>query len=118
MTDYSKWKIKQTELEEKQDEYSEVAQWCNDNGQYHIEAVGKYYQVAENSSPSIEEMQASVRDIRNSYLSGCDFTQLPDAPFTSEEKSLYARYRQYLRDYTNGENWWLENPKTFDDWKS
>ena len=37
MTDYSNWKILKTELEEKQKEYSEVASWCNENQEYHIE---------------------------------------------------------------------------------
>jgi hypothetical protein len=67
--------------------------------------------------PTEDEMKESVRRIRNGYLKDTDFTQLNDAPFTSEEKLQYAQYRQYLRDYTEGENWWLSNPKTFEEWK-
>lgn len=65
-----------------------------------------------------EDKKQKVRSIRNVYLQQYDFTQLPDAPFTAEQKAQYADYRQYLRDYTETENWWLENPKTFDEWKN
>lgn len=65
-----------------------------------------------------DEKKNIVRTIRNSYLQQYDFTQLPDAPFTAEEKAQYADYRQYLRDYTKTEEWWLENPKTFEEWKN
>lgn len=67
--------------------------------------------------PTEDEKKESVRAVRNGYLKDTDFTQLNDAPFTSEEKLQYAQYRQYLRDYTEGENWWLSNPKTFEEWK-
>lgn len=66
--------------------------------------------------PTIEEKQEQVRSIRNCYLSGTDFTQLEDAPFSAEEKASYAEYRQYLRDYTKGENWWESNPATYEEW--
>lgn len=64
-----------------------------------------------------DELKERVRIVRNRYLQDTDFTQLNDAPFTSEQKLQYAQYRQYLRDYTKGENWWLNNPKTFEEWK-
>lgn len=64
-----------------------------------------------------DDKKQKVRSIRNEYLQYYDFTQLVDAPFTDEEKAVCAQYRQYLRDYTEGENWWLNNPKTFEEWK-
>lgn len=67
--------------------------------------------------PTEDELKEQVRIVRNQYLQDTDFTQLPDAPFTAEEKLQYAEYRQYLRDYTENANWWLNNPKTFDKWK-
>lgn len=67
--------------------------------------------------PTEDEMKDSVRSVRNGYLKDTDFTQLNDAPFTSEEKLQYAQYRQYLRDYTEGENWWLQNPMDFNSWR-
>lgn len=66
--------------------------------------------------PTQEEKEEIVRSVRNGYLSATDFTQLNDAPFTDEEKALYADYRQYLRDYTKGENWWEQNPATYEEW--
>lgn len=66
--------------------------------------------------PTTEELQARVRLSRNYLLSTTDYTQLNDAPFTEEEKTKYAEYRKYLRDYTESENWWLQNPLTYDEW--
>ena len=113
---YENWKIKTSELDEKQEEYSKVSEWCNENN-YHIEDDGTYYKTVKNLEPSIEELKAQVRAARDIYLQETDFTQLPDAPFTTEEKAQYAQYRQYLRDYTEGENWWLSNPMDFNRWR-
>lgn len=35
---------------------------------------------------------------RNMKLAASDWTQLPDSPFTAEEKQAWADYRQALRD--------------------
>lgn len=67
--------------------------------------------------PTEDELKAQVRGVRNQYLKDTDFTQLSDAPFTAEEKAQYVEYRQYLRDYTTITDWWLQNPKTFEEWK-
>lgn len=66
--------------------------------------------------PSIEDKKEMVRYNRDVLLNQYDFTQLPDAPFTSEEKAIYASYRQYLRDYTKQEEWWVRNPYNFEEW--
>ena len=79
----------------------------------------RYWQIGPEPQPYVpteDELKEQVRAIRNGYLQATDFTQLDDAPFTAEEKQLYGEYRQYLRDYTEGENWWLQNPKTFEEW--
>ena len=68
--------------------------------------------------PTQEEKEQAVRAVRNGYLATTDFTQLDDAPFSAEEKATYAEYRQYLRDYTNGENWWEQDPATFEEWET
>lgn len=83
------------------------------NGSWYV----KGYAPAE-PEPTEDEKKNIVRTIRNSYLQQYDFTQLPDAPFTEEKKVVYAEYRQYLRDYTNNENWWKQDPKTFDEWNN
>ena len=66
--------------------------------------------------PTQEEKEQRVRGVRDFYLAHWDFSQLRDAPFTEEEKDTYAEYRQYLRDYTKGENWWEQDPANFEDW--
>ena len=81
----------------------------------------RYWQIGSEPQPyqpTEDELKEQVRMVRNMYLQQTDFTQLSDAPFTVEEKAEYAAYREYLREYTNGEEWWLQNPKTFDEWKS
>jgi hypothetical protein len=39
-----------------------------------------------------------VRDLRNSLLSECDWTQAFDTPLTDSKKTEWATYRQTLRD--------------------
>lgn len=56
MTDYSNWKILKTELDEKLKEYSQVAEWCNNNNEYHIELYIdendiEWYRVVKNPEP-------------------------------------------------------------------
>ena len=80
----------------------------------------RYFQIGDEPQPYVpseDEMKENVKMIRNIYLQQTDFTQLSDAPFTVEEKAEYAEYRKYLRDYPEEENWWLQNPKTFEEWK-
>ena len=66
--------------------------------------------------PTEDELKENVRSIRDGYLSYWDFSQLVDAPFTEDEKLKYREYRQYLRDYTKEDNWWLQNPMTYEEW--
>ena len=66
--------------------------------------------------PTPEDIQEHMRAIRNSYLSYWDFSQLCDAPFSEEEKDSLAAYRQYLRDYTKEEDWWMAEPLKYEDW--
>ena len=35
---------------------------------------------------------------------------------SEEDKLSIKNYRQYLLDYTKEENWWKQNPKTYDEW--
>lgn len=81
------------------------------NSNWYIEGYAPKYE------PTEDELKQRVRAVRNEYLQYYDFTQLVDAPFTDEEKAIYAEYRQYLRDYTEGENWWLQNPMDFNSWR-
>lgn len=83
-----------------------------------IDGAWTYEKIPEDPQPTEDEMKANVRAIRNSYLQGTDYTQLEDAPFTEEEKAEYREYRQYLRDYTETTDWWLQYPLTFEEWRS
>lgn len=40
-----------------------------------------------------------MRAVRNNLLQNCDYTQLPDVPFTPEKKAEWVVYRQDLRDF-------------------
>lgn len=63
---FENWKILKSDLEEKQKEYSEVAEWCNENGQYTIEDDGTYYKVVENPEP-LPPTYEEVRQMRIRY---------------------------------------------------
>lgn len=74
--DYKDWKILKTELDEHLEKYTEVAQWCNQNG-YHIEEYGDYYKVVINPpapEPTIQqrievlEAQITDRNIRSAIM--------------------------------------------------
>jgi len=113
---YENWKILKSELNNKLEEYATVAKWCNNSNEYHIEDDGTYYKVVENYKPTIEELKQQVRYVRNQYLQDTDKYMLPDFPIDYVLKDKYKYYRQYLRNYTEQENWWEQNPKTFDEW--
>jgi hypothetical protein len=49
-------------------------------------------------APSQEVQIASLRAKRNRSISECDWTQLPDAPLTEDQREAWAAYRQALRD--------------------
>lgn len=40
----------------------------------------------------------ALRAERTARLTACDWTQLPDAPLTPEQRTAWAAYRQALRD--------------------
>ncbi len=41
---------------------------------------------------------AVLRRERNARLAACDWTQVPDAPLSEEQRAAWAAYRQALRD--------------------
>lgn len=68
------------------------------------------------SDEAIEQCKEQVRAVRNRYLEGTDKFLIADYPITDEEREQYKAYRVYLRDYTLEDEWWLANPKTFEEW--
>ena len=97
-------------------QYADLAVYCNQNGLI-IEDKGEYLESVNPPAPTTEEKQASVREVRNGYLQATDIYMIADFPISEEERNHYKAYRQYLRDYTLGENWWEENPLSFEDWQ-
>lgn len=76
MTDYSNWKVlksvinykgddeeKQAQAQAAQEQYSEVAQWCNESGQYTIEETKLYYEVQP-----VEPYVPTHEDIRQARI--------------------------------------------------
>lgn len=51
--------------------------------------------------PSDEELEAKSRTQRDLLLARSDWTQLPDAALSDEEKAAWTTYRQALRDITD-----------------
>lgn len=81
---------------------------------------GSWYLEGYAPEKPIEEKQAEVRAVRNSYLEKyVDPKQLVLVwdSLSADDKKLYADYRQYLLDYTEVEDWYLQNPMTLDEWK-
>ena len=100
-------------------QYADIAVYCNKNGLI-IEDKGDYLEAVNLPEPTVEELQAEVRAVRNSYLEKyVDPKQLVMVwnSLTAEEQELYKDYRQYLLDYPQTEGWYLKNPMTLDEWK-
>ena len=47
---------------------------------------------------NLAQLAARVRAERDARLAACDWTQMPDAPLSTEAKAAWAAYRQQLRD--------------------
>ena len=55
------------------EEYSQVAEWCNENQKYTIEDMGEYYAVVKIPEPTEEEIkQARISELE-SYLLSTDW---------------------------------------------
>lgn len=95
---------------EKDTEHS-VSDYMQVNGEY----------VLTSSAEAIEQKQAEVRAVRNSYLvKYVDPKQLVLVwnSLTENEQKEYMDYRQYLLDYPETEGWYEHSPLTFEMWKA
>ena len=100
-------------------EYADLAVYCNDNGMI-IEDKGEYLESVLPPEPTVEELQAEVRAVRNNYLETyVDPKQLVMVwdELSVDERNTYSDYRRYLLDYTENDDWYLSNPMTLDAWK-
>lgn len=58
----------------------------------------------EFQAQKVKEAEKHMRMQRNMLLSASDFTQVPDVPFTDEQRQAWAIYRQALRDLPSNTN--------------
>lgn len=89
---------------------------------------GDYYVKGNAPEEPENEVKSKMRLMRDSYINDIEWrisryreqVELNiDTTDTQAEYNLILQYRQYLRDYpqTEGE-WWKEEPKTYEEWKS
>ena len=78
---------------------------------------GQWYLKGYSPEKPVEEKEAEARAVRNQYLSDTDKYMIPDFPITEEERQQCKDYRKYLRNYPETENWYEQNPLTFEEWK-
>lgn len=52
----------------------------------------------DKAATEAERLATEARAKRDRLLSATDWTQIPDAPLTTEQSAAYAAYRQALRD--------------------
>jgi len=65
-----------------------------------------------------ENQKSIIRSIRNSLLSETDKYFRPDFPGMTETKLAEIKtYSQYLRDYTEKDNWFNSEPLSLKSWK-
>ena len=76
-------------------------------------------------TPTDDELKAQVRDVRDNYMQTTQNridryrNQKELGIETTDTEEVFKRlleYTQYLRDYPNGENWWVKNPMVFVEW--
>ena len=105
-------------------EYADLAVYCNENGKV-IEDKGDYLEAVNPPEPSDEEREAQVRAVRDKYMQTTQNridryrNQQELGTETVDDEATYKlllEYTQYLRDFPNGENWWVKNPMVFDEW--
>lgn len=66
----------------------------------------------------IEFRKAQIRSKRDSLLQKTDKFMISDYPISEDERQKIKLYREYLRDYTLIENWWQQEPNTFEEWSN
>lgn len=80
------------------------------DGERYVETWALVDDTPEQAAAKAAARWDDVRAERNARLAECDWTQLPDSPLTTEQRSAWATYRQALRDVT-------EQPDPFNlDW--
>ena len=93
------------------DDYTNKANWCNENSCY-IEEIEsnedckRQFQIKEIVVPKkseeqkLNELATKIRTKRNSLLAETDYLLMPDYPISEEYLEKVKEYRQQLRDIT------------------
>jgi len=72
----------------------------NNQGKYMVDTNAlMLIEAPVTTTTTAEELLELIRLKRNRLLAESDWTQLPDAPMTEEEKVAWVVYRQALRDF-------------------
>ena len=78
--------------------YVNHGDWRDDT---HRLVDGEFVEIVKSDEEVVSEMWLSVRTIRDGRLKSSDWTQMPDSPLTSDQRSEWQMYRQQLRDLTD-----------------
>lgn len=62
-----------------------------------------------------EAKKEYIRSVRNNMLKSSDEWGVEDREKTTEVVS-HREWREYLRNYTTQDSWWLEKPLDYNDW--
>ena len=93
----------------------------NDYIQIQKNLMEKCEYLLKTDEKAISYMKDKERETRDYYLEKY-VDQVVSNPLrwndmSEEEKKEYSDYRKYLLDYPETENWYEQNPKTFEEWK-
>lgn len=100
---YENWKILKSELPHREKEYAEVAQWCNESGQYMIEDDSEFYKVVRIPEPTEEEIKAARIAELKALLASTDYVviKIAEGAATPEEYADVIANRQAWREEIN-----------------
>lgn len=94
---YENWKILKSEADEKAEEYSQVAEWCNEGQEYHIELYIdeddiEWYRTVKNPEPLPSTKEEQEQNRVNAYQQEVDpitshIQRLRDMEQTEEVKA-------------------------------
>lgn len=75
-----------------------------------------YEEIPQPKEPTLDELKEAKRAERDRILAETDVKMLPDFPISEEEKGLWIKYRQYLRDLPESADFPNVEVITFEDW--
>ena len=97
---YKNWKMLRTEINE--EEYSQVAEWCN-NSKYTINIDGEYFVVTEIPQPTEEEIKQQIIEELKGLLTETDYVviKIMEGESTEEEYAEILTNRKLWRKEIN-----------------